>query len=244
MDAVRCFIGKRQHQSDLYLPQIVMALRSSVNRSTGFTPNKLMLGREVNTPADLMFPANQRDPQSTEEYVNDLAAQIKKAHEVARKTLKTSQRAMKRNYDLRVLQRTYREDDLIYMLDTATTKGRCKKLSPPWKGPGIITRVNTPSLFRVKLRNAEMTANHDRLKPCRDRVIPRWIRTFIDNPMQGEEQRVEDSKLYCICKQPCADQFMIQCDYCAEWFHRKCVDVTPSEALQIDKFKCSACSKS
>ena len=96
MDVVRCFIWKRQHQWDLYLPQIAMALRSSVNRSTGFTPNKLMLGREVNTPADLMFPANQLDPQSTEEYVNDLAAQIKKAPEVARKTLKTSQMTMKK----------------------------------------------------------------------------------------------------------------------------------------------------
>ena len=217
------FIGKRQHQWDLYLPQIAMALRSSVNRSTGFTPNKLMLGQEVNTPAVLMFPSNQRDPQSTEEYVIDIAAQIKKAHVVARKMLKTSQRAMKRNYDLRVLQRTYREDDLIYMFDTATTKGRCKKLSQPWKGPGIITRVITPSLFRVKLMNAEMTANHDRLKPCKDKVILCWIRTFIDIPGQGAVQRVEDSKLYCNCKQPCADQFIIQCDYCAEWFHGKCV---------------------
>ena len=36
---------------------------------------------------------------------------------------------------------------------------------------------------------------------------------------------------------------MIQCDYCEEWYHGKCVDVTLSEALQIDTFKCSACSK-
>ena len=150
-----------------------MALRSSVNRSTGFTPNKLMLGREVNIPADLMFPPKQKDPKGVEEYVTDLAGLIRKAHEVARNSLKTSQKAMKRNYDLRVLQRTYREGDLIYMLDIATTKGSCKKLSPPWKGPGIITRVITPSLFCVKLKNAEMTANHDRLKPCKERVIPR-----------------------------------------------------------------------
>jgi len=33
------------------LPQLAGAMRASVNRSTGFTPNKLMLGREVTQPA-------------------------------------------------------------------------------------------------------------------------------------------------------------------------------------------------
>ena len=40
----------------MYLTQLAGALRSAVNRSTGYTANMLMLGREVNTPADLMFP--------------------------------------------------------------------------------------------------------------------------------------------------------------------------------------------
>ena len=194
MDAVRCFTGKRHYQWDMYVPEIGMTLRSSLNQSTGFTPNQLMLVRKVNIPADLMFPPKQKDLKGTEQYVNDLAAQIRKAHKVGRNSLKTSQRAMKRNNDLPVLQRTYGEGDLIYMLDTATTKGRFKKLSPFWKGPRIITLVITPSLFHVKLKNAEMTANHDQLKPCKDRVIPHWVRTFMENLVQGDEQRVEDNK--------------------------------------------------
>ena len=43
-----------------------------------------MLGRDVNLPGDLMFPPKQKDPKGAEDYVNDLAAQIRKAHEVAR----------------------------------------------------------------------------------------------------------------------------------------------------------------
>ena len=61
LDAVRCFLGRKQGKWDQYIQQIAMAMRASVNRSTGFTPNKLMLGREVNTPAQLMF-ANQKNP--------------------------------------------------------------------------------------------------------------------------------------------------------------------------------------
>ncbi len=56
MDAVRCYIEKSQNQWDLHLQQIAGALRSAVNRNTGYTANKLMLGREVNVPAYLMFP--------------------------------------------------------------------------------------------------------------------------------------------------------------------------------------------
>ena len=47
MDAVRCFVQQKSNQWDAWLPQLTGALRSSVNRSTGFTANRLMLGREV-----------------------------------------------------------------------------------------------------------------------------------------------------------------------------------------------------
>jgi hypothetical protein len=56
MDAVRCYIDKAQDHWNNHLAQIAGALRSSGNRIPGYTVNKLMLGREVNTPADLMYP--------------------------------------------------------------------------------------------------------------------------------------------------------------------------------------------
>ena len=56
MDAVRCYITDSQDQWDLHLQQMAGALWSAVNGSTNYTANKLMLGREVNTPAYLMFP--------------------------------------------------------------------------------------------------------------------------------------------------------------------------------------------
>ena len=37
-------------------------------------------------------------------------------------------------------------------------------------------------------------------------------------------------------------QFMIQCDYCDIWFHGSCVNVAPSHALDIDKYKSPGCT--
>ncbi|VDH94351.1 Hypothetical predicted protein [Mytilus galloprovincialis] len=70
MDAVRCFVSKQQDNWDEHLAQLAGAVRSSVNRSTGFTPNMLMLGREVNQPVDLLYsvPGAKTD-ESQDEYV-------------------------------------------------------------------------------------------------------------------------------------------------------------------------------
>ena len=34
---------------------------------------------------------------------------------------------------------------------------------------------------------------------------------------------------------------MIQCNGCDEWYHGACVDITPSEALNIDEYFCLKC---
>ena len=86
--------------------------------------------------------------------------------------METTSRLMKRNYDLRLLERNYQVGDAVYLLDTAVIKGKCKKLYPPWKGPGLIVSKVSSFIFRVKLRNAVFVVNHDRLKPCRDREVP------------------------------------------------------------------------
>ncbi len=149
------------------MPQIAGALRSSVNRNTGFTANKLMLGREISTPAYLMFPQQTPEPLSADQYVATLMKNIQAAHNAARKKLQTSLRRMKRDYDVRVLQRSYAVGDVVYVLDTATLKGKCRKLCSPWKGPAVVVERISASLFRLRLRKSVFVVNHDRIKPCR-----------------------------------------------------------------------------
>ena len=79
---------------------------------------------------------------------------------------------MKREYDLKVYSRAYEEGGLVYILDTVTVKGKCRKLSHSWMGSGIVIKKLSPYLYRVKIKAAVMVANHDRLKKCFDRDIP------------------------------------------------------------------------
>jgi hypothetical protein len=99
----------------------------------------LMIGREVNQPAGLLYRSpDAKTDDSLDDYVKRLRKGIWTAHETARDTLETTQNTKKRDYDVRILERQYKVGDIVYVLDTAKTKGRAKKLDPPWKGPGII----------------------------------------------------------------------------------------------------------
>nr|XP_054769743.1 uncharacterized protein K02A2.6-like [Lytechinus pictus] len=87
MDAVRCYIGKSQTHWDHNLAQIAGAIRSTINRSTGFTPNQLMLGRETNQPAELIFPLPPSvSDRPLDEYSSQLSQSIREAHDAARAT--------------------------------------------------------------------------------------------------------------------------------------------------------------
>ena len=55
LQILRCFIRGLQEDWDLHLATVGMAIRSTGNRQTGFTPNFLILGREVLHPIDLML---------------------------------------------------------------------------------------------------------------------------------------------------------------------------------------------
>lgn len=96
--AVRCFVGKNQKVWDRYLPQLAGTIRTCINRRTRYSPSRLMLGREVNQPVDLIFrqPTTEAVHQDVNQYVKDLADALGEAHKVARENLKTSHQTMKK----------------------------------------------------------------------------------------------------------------------------------------------------
>jgi len=82
--------------------------------------------------------------------------------------------------------------------------------------------------------------NHDRLKPCHDRVLPKWITDWLKDPVLPEDGEDLDT-VYCLCRKPHQGRFMIQCDGCDEWYHGSCVNLTASEAIPLDDWFCPTC---
>ena len=61
LQMMRCYTFENQRDWDQHLHLLGMAIRSMVNRSTGFTPNMMMLGREISMP-DVLFGVNNQEP--------------------------------------------------------------------------------------------------------------------------------------------------------------------------------------
>ena len=138
---------------------------------------------------------------------------------------------MKRDYDLKVRKYQFKKGDIVYMLDQAAVKGKCKKLLPPWKGPCQVIEVLSPYHYRVQYKKRILTVNHDRRKICESNDISITGRT-------------DKQELYCLCRKPDNGEFMIACDACDEWYHGKCVNITAQEGLLIDKYFCPKCKVS
>ena len=234
--AIRSFVNAQQNDWDEFLPQIASAIRAAVNRSTGYTPNRLMLGREINTPAELVIPGAESRIETPNEYLRNLEKQIHLAHETARDTLKVKLKRAKRDYDLKVRTQSFDNGEAVLYLDKSSRSGRCKKLTPIWAGPGVITSKMSSSLFKVRFKNRETKVlHHDMLKKCSDKNLPAWV-------LKTQQEILNCSPpTYCICNKPDDGDIMIQCDSCLDWFHGKCVNINKSKARVLTTFICPKC---
>ncbi|XP_016979137.2 death-inducer obliterator 1 isoform X1 [Drosophila rhopaloa] len=70
-----------------------------------------------------------------------------------------------------------------------------------------------------------------------------------NDPDASESQEDDDdpNKLWCVCRQPHNNRFMICCDLCADWFHGTCVGVTKAMGTEMEQkgvdWKCPKCLK-
>ena len=133
LQLIRCFLKGNQQDWDQYLQQLAGAIRSTVNRQTGFTPNLMMLGREVMLPVHLLIGEIETQGLAPAEYVKRLRSVLRNVHTLARDKLESSQCRQKCDYDLRLKTNTYEPGDIVYQLDSAkkvgvVNYGRCGKV--------------------------------------------------------------------------------------------------------------------
>lgn len=201
LQLIRCAKRGNLDTWDEDLPVLAGALRATRNRQTGFTPNMMMLGREITLPVDVVLGTAEANlqKQSPASYVNQLRKILGEAHAKARDQLCASQAMQKRDYDLKLHPRSYEAGDLVYELNSAMKVGQCCKLQSPWRGPLLVTEVLSPVLFRVQDRRKERVVHHDRLKLCRDREVPVWMRrlrhTFLSNLSSRPSDPAQEDQL-------------------------------------------------
>ena len=104
----------------------------------GYSPNFLMLGREVQAPIDLVLgrPVEEDDRwNSTNEFVAEVKERYRRAYEIARESLQVEAKRRKNLYDQRVLQRKFPVGTCVWYYYLRRYVGRTPKWSKICIGP-------------------------------------------------------------------------------------------------------------
>lgn len=173
IDMISKYVQYDQRDWDVHLPFVLMAYRSSIQESSGLSPNLLMFGREVGIPLGLVagrVPGTEVD-SSELVYSQKIRERLEEAFEIARESSLVAQQRQKNYYDLKVCGQPFNLGEKVWVYNPAKTKGISPKLQSRWQGPCEILRKLSDANYIVKRPRARKTevVHFDRLKPCYER---------------------------------------------------------------------------
>ncbi|CAG2219664.1 unnamed protein product [Mytilus edulis] len=172
------FVSNHQKDWDKFVPILMMAYRSAEHESTGVSPCKMMYGREINLPVDLLFGKSPDTSKSSiSDFVNDLEHTLLTVHEFARTNLNVASDVMKRNYDHNIHLKLFNPGDPVWYYQYQRKVGVNPKFQRPWHGPFVVTHRLNDVLYRIQLgpRMKPKVVHHDKLKPYLGDHGPTWF---------------------------------------------------------------------
>ena len=149
---------------DEKLPYALLAYRSSVNSSTGYSPSGALWGFEPRLPLDMLVPKVEGQAQEYSSFVTEHHERLTAVRERILWNLKEVSRKMKTRYDKGVHQVVVREGDQVYLWNNKRTKGLSPKLQNRWEGPFRVVRAINDRLVELLKGRRKFVVHRSLLK--------------------------------------------------------------------------------
>ena len=172
---------------DLSCREVAFTYNSSVHSSTGFTPARLMFGREYLVPLDVIYGANEKAPRYSQ--VGDYIKMLQKLYEVARNNMSARQLRSATYYDKKVADEELRVGELVYVF---YPRNKSKKLACKWFGPYRILQAKHPAYeIDFGIKSQWLTRDKRKVAPKTSQVAS----PFIDeqDPKPSETSDITDT---------------------------------------------------
>ena len=120
----------------------------------------MVYGSEAILPTDLDYGSPRvcaYDEQGNEASLEDAMDQIDEARDVALLKSATYQQALRRYHSRHIRGRAFEVGDLV-LRRVQSTQGR-HKLSSPWEGPFVVSKVLRPGTYKLKNADGEELDN-------------------------------------------------------------------------------------
>jgi len=177
-------ISENQRDWDDYLEPVMMAYRASKHSATGYTPNYLILGKEVRAPVDIVlgpiFEEDQEESPSKDydEFVEKQLTIYQDAFQLAREQLDTSATKRKTDYDHKVKNAKFSTGEYVWYYYPRRYSQRSPKWTKNYDGPFLVVQEIPPTDYKIQKsrRSTPIVVHVNKLKPCNSEGLPPpWV---------------------------------------------------------------------
>ena len=150
---------------DLQLGLTLMAYRSSVQSSTGFTPFSLVFGREMRVPLDIMFGPPPTDSTTRAQSIQELRSIMQASYEKTRERMDAAHKRQQDYDDRMTVGSRFKIGEKVWLYTPVIKKDACAKFNKPWTGPWNISNQISDVTYRILDSGGKPKVVHfDRLK--------------------------------------------------------------------------------
>ncbi|GFW97289.1 retrovirus-related Pol polyprotein from transposon 412 [Trichonephila clavipes] len=144
LNRLSLLVSSNQQDWDKKLSFFLLAYRSAIHETTGYSPSQMLFGRDLRLPADLLFSQSPGAFLMPEEYIEKLQVRLEEMHHLARERIGLASEKMKTRYDARATGHDFHEADKVWLWNPKRRKGLSPKLQTNWEG-------NTPAQIKDEL---------------------------------------------------------------------------------------------
>ncbi|KAF8789440.1 Retrovirus-related Pol polyprotein like [Argiope bruennichi] len=150
LNSLFLLVSRNQQDWDKKLPLFLLAYRSAVHETTGYSPSQILFGRDLRLPADLLLNRLPDAPLVPEEYVENLRTRMEEVHHLARDRIGMASEKMKTRYDARATGHNFHEGDQVWLWNPKRRKGLSPKLQTNWEGPYTVFKRLNDVVVRIQ----------------------------------------------------------------------------------------------
>ena len=153
---LRQCVSDHQRDWDEMLPYCCAAYRNAMHSTTKFSPNELMLGRNLPMPAHVQSPLPEKW-QNLQEYNSQLIEKMQIAHKLAEENVGKNVMHYKEQYDKKSWQRELKVGTWVWLNNFTKKKGLSPKLQIKWEmKPYQITEFLSEVVVRIKRHGSQV----------------------------------------------------------------------------------------
>lgn len=165
--------AKDNHRNwDQHLSFIQFALNSAISETTGYSPNKLMFGREIDQPfsADPALLNGTKSPFDPNGHVQQADCELAKIYAKAVESTNRAKKEQQKQYNLRHRSVVFNKGDLVWLQTFHKSNAAdymTAKLMPKYNGPYRVKAVLSKSQYELETLNGKSHGrwNVTHLKP-------------------------------------------------------------------------------